>query len=149
MGVIKMGNIMPRVGIDPSSLAFQASVLSITSPRLPGVTTLPTPTFLCGSVPERLGQTTTFLIFIFTSEMLRVRATFLIFIFTSEMLKVLNFGVHPRMLDVIAGYINSGSHGFKFHQCLASITKKVLSPHYGTLIAKKFVNIRWFKKYVR
>ena len=43
MGVMKMGNIAPRVEIKVASLAFQASVLAITSPRLPDVTTLPTP----------------------------------------------------------------------------------------------------------
>ena len=35
MGVMKMGNIIPRVGIKPRSPSFQASVLTITSHRLP------------------------------------------------------------------------------------------------------------------
>ena len=35
MGVVKMGNIVPRAGIASTSLAFLASVLTITSPRLP------------------------------------------------------------------------------------------------------------------
>ena len=35
MGVMNMGNIMPRAGIVPTSLEFQSSVLSNTSRRLP------------------------------------------------------------------------------------------------------------------
>ena len=31
VGVMKMGNIVPRVGIEPTSLAFSASVLHYTS----------------------------------------------------------------------------------------------------------------------
>ena len=57
-----MGNIVPRVGIEPTSLAFRTSVLNITSPRLPDVTTLPMPTCLpvyLPSLPERSVQTTT------------------------------------------------------------------------------------------
>ena len=42
-----MGSAMPRAGIKPTSLAFWASVLTITPPRLPDVITLPTPTYLC------------------------------------------------------------------------------------------------------
>ena len=56
--VRKMGNIVSRVGIEPTSLGFQTSVLTITPPRL-SVTTLLIHTCLCGSLPERLGQTTT------------------------------------------------------------------------------------------
>ena len=59
MGVMKMGNIVPTVGIEPTSLAFQASVLTITPPRFPHVTILPTPTCLCGSLLEKSAQTTT------------------------------------------------------------------------------------------
>ena len=55
-GVMKMGNIAPRVGIEPTSLAF--SVLAITPPRLPDVTALPTPTSIRGSLPETSVQTT-------------------------------------------------------------------------------------------
>ena len=43
-GVMTIGNIAPRAGIESTSLAFQHSVLTITTPRLPDVTTLPTPT---------------------------------------------------------------------------------------------------------
>ena len=35
VGVMKMGNIVPREGIEPTSLAFRASVLTITTHRLP------------------------------------------------------------------------------------------------------------------
>ena len=47
VGVIKMGNIAHRAEIGP------------TPPSLPHVTTLPTPTSLRGSLPERSVQTTT------------------------------------------------------------------------------------------
>ena len=53
VGMEKMGNIEPKVAIESTSLAFQASVLTITSPGLPDVTSLPTPTCLCCSLPER------------------------------------------------------------------------------------------------
>ena len=35
VGVMKMGNIVPRAGIEPTSLAFQVSVLIIIPRRLP------------------------------------------------------------------------------------------------------------------
>ena len=35
MGEMKMGNIVPRAGIEPTFLAFQASVLTITTHTLP------------------------------------------------------------------------------------------------------------------
>ena len=57
VGVMKMGNTAPRVGIGPTFLAFQTRVLTITPPRLP-VTILPTSTWLCGSLPEMSVQTT-------------------------------------------------------------------------------------------
>ena len=59
MGLMKMGNIAPRAGIEPTSLAFQVNGVTITPPRLPDVTTLPSPIYLCGSLPERSVQTTT------------------------------------------------------------------------------------------
>ena len=40
VGVMKMGNIAPRVGIRPPFLAVWASVLTITPPKLPDVTIL-------------------------------------------------------------------------------------------------------------
>ena len=55
-----MGNTAPRVIIEPTSLAFQASVLTITQPRLSDVTTLRMLTCLYGSLPERSVQTTTY-----------------------------------------------------------------------------------------
>ena len=39
-GVVKMGNIVPRVGIEPTYLAFWASELITTPSRLPDVTPL-------------------------------------------------------------------------------------------------------------
>ena len=53
MGVSKMGNNAPRAGIKPTSLAFWASVLTLSPPRLADVTPLPTPTCLFSSLPER------------------------------------------------------------------------------------------------
>ena len=51
--VMKMGSIVPRVGGDPTYLAFWTSVLTITPHRHLDVTTLPTPARLCGSFPEK------------------------------------------------------------------------------------------------
>ena len=42
MGDMKMRNIVPRAGIETTSLAFRASVLTITPHRLPDITTIPT-----------------------------------------------------------------------------------------------------------
>ena len=56
---MKIGNTAPRVGIEPTSLAFWASVLTITPRRLPDITTIPAPPCLCSSVPQRSVQTTT------------------------------------------------------------------------------------------
>ena len=47
-----MGNIVPTAGIELTSLAFQASVLTFTSHMLPDVTTIPTPACLCSLLPE-------------------------------------------------------------------------------------------------
>ena len=43
IGVMKVGNIEPRAGIEHKYLAFQASMPTITPNRLAPVTTLPTP----------------------------------------------------------------------------------------------------------
>ena len=59
VGVMKMGTIVSRVGIEPTSLAFQANVLTITPPRLSDVTTVIPPNCLCGVLPERSVLTTT------------------------------------------------------------------------------------------
>ena len=40
MGMMKIGNITPRAGFEPTPLALLASVLTITPPRLSGVITL-------------------------------------------------------------------------------------------------------------
>ena len=61
VGVMKMGNIVHRVGIKPTSLEFRASVTTITPCRLPDVATIPTPNCLCSSLPQRSMQTTTLL----------------------------------------------------------------------------------------
>ena len=44
VGVMKIENIAPRSGIEPSSLTLQASVRTITPALLPAVTTLSTAT---------------------------------------------------------------------------------------------------------
>ena len=54
VGVIKMGNIVPRAGLEHTSLAFLGSLL----PLYPDVTIIPMPTRLCSSLP----QTTTLLL---------------------------------------------------------------------------------------
>ena len=59
MGVMKMGSIVPRAGIELTSLDFRASVLTISPPKPLDVTILPMSTCLCGSLPERSVQTAT------------------------------------------------------------------------------------------
>ena len=54
-----MGNIVSKAGIEPTSLVFWASVPTSTPPRLPYIITLPMPTYLCGSLPERSVRITT------------------------------------------------------------------------------------------
>ena len=61
VGVMKMGNSVSRAGIKPISLVFWAMVLPFTQHRLPDVTSIPMPTCLCSSLPQRSGQTTTIL----------------------------------------------------------------------------------------
>ena len=58
MGVMKMGNNVPRAGIEPTSLAFRACV-NITPHRLSDVTNIPTAACLCGAFLQRSVQTTT------------------------------------------------------------------------------------------
>ena len=53
-GDMKMGNSVPRPGIESTSIAFRASVQTNMPCRLPDVT-LPTPTCVYGSLPERSG----------------------------------------------------------------------------------------------
>ena len=52
-----MGNIGARAGIEPTSIVFRSSVLTVTPPTLPHFITLSTPTCLCGAMPERSVQT--------------------------------------------------------------------------------------------
>ena len=54
-----MGNIVPRAGIEPTSLGFRTSVLTIKPPRVPNVSIISTPICPCGSLPERSAQTIT------------------------------------------------------------------------------------------
>ena len=61
VGVMNMGNIASRARTEPTPLILCASVLTSILHRLPGVTTLTTPTWLCGSLPEGLMQTTTYI----------------------------------------------------------------------------------------
>ena len=58
-GVMNMGNTVPRVGLKCTSLAFQASVLTLHHIGFPDVTTILTPTCICSSLPQRPVQTTT------------------------------------------------------------------------------------------
>ena len=56
---MKMENIVPRAGIEPISQAFRASVLPMHHVGFPDVNTIPMPTCLCSSLPQRSVQTTT------------------------------------------------------------------------------------------
>ena len=56
---IEVKIVVPRTGIETTSPVFQASVLTITPPRFPDVTVLPTPTCLSGSLTERSVETAT------------------------------------------------------------------------------------------
>ena len=58
MGVMKMGNIAPRAAIEPTSLTFWASELTVTPPRLADVTILPKLTCLCSALPGMSMHTT-------------------------------------------------------------------------------------------
>ena len=59
VGVMKMGNITPIAGLEPISVSFQASVLPLHNVGFPDVTTIPTPTCVCSSLPQRSLQSTT------------------------------------------------------------------------------------------
>ena len=60
VGVMKMGMTVPRAGLKPTSLAFRASVLPLYHVGFPDVITIPTPTCLYSSLPQRSMLTTTF-----------------------------------------------------------------------------------------
>ena len=53
-GVMKLGNTVPRVGLEPTSLAFSASVLPLHHVGFPDVTTIPKPTCVCSSLPSEV-----------------------------------------------------------------------------------------------
>ena len=61
VGVMKMGNIVPIAGLEPTSPGFRATVLPFHHVGFPDVTTKSTPTCLCSSVPQMSVQTTTVL----------------------------------------------------------------------------------------
>ena len=44
-GMMKVGNILPREGIEPAPLAFRASMLTITPTRVPVVIMLASPAY--------------------------------------------------------------------------------------------------------
>ena len=59
VGVMKMGNTVPRAGLKPTSLAFRAGVLSFHHIAFSDVITTPTPKCLYSSLPQRSVQTST------------------------------------------------------------------------------------------
>ena len=58
VGVMKMGNVVTREGLEPTSLGQCATIRLC---RFPDVTTIPMPTCVCGPLPKRSAQTTTLL----------------------------------------------------------------------------------------
>ena len=63
VGVMKIGNIMPRAGLKPTSLELRVSVLSLHQEGFPNVTAIPMPTCLQSSLSQRSVQTTTLSLF--------------------------------------------------------------------------------------
>ena len=60
VGVTKMGNIVPRAGMQPTYISgILGECVHATPCRLPDVTPIPTPTCVCSSLPQRSVQTTT------------------------------------------------------------------------------------------
>ena len=57
---MKMGNTVPRAGLEPTFLAFWASVLPFHHIGFPDVTTIPVPIYP-SSLPQRSVHTTTHL----------------------------------------------------------------------------------------
>ena len=55
---MKMGNPVPRVGLESTFLPFQASGLPLHHVGFPEVTTIPMPTCLCSAIPQSSVQTT-------------------------------------------------------------------------------------------
>ena len=62
MGVTKVRNIVPRVGLKPTSLAFWTSVQPFHHVGFPDVTTISMTIYLGSSLPERSVHATTLLI---------------------------------------------------------------------------------------
>ena len=59
VGVMKMGNNVPRAGLEPTSLTFWASVRPLHHIGFPDVTNVPMPTCLKSCLPQRSVHTTT------------------------------------------------------------------------------------------
>ena len=57
--VMTIGNMLPRAGIEPTSLAIRDGVIAIIPLRIPDVTSVPIPTCIFGSLPQSSVQTTT------------------------------------------------------------------------------------------
>ena len=57
LGVLKMGTIVHRVGIEPTPLTFRTSVLTIISPSLMLSPPYDLPVYVAGSLSERFLQT--------------------------------------------------------------------------------------------
>ena len=60
MGVMTMGNIVSRPGLEPTS-GIPGQCATITPHRLPDVTTKPMPTCLCSSLPQISAHTQTYI----------------------------------------------------------------------------------------
>ena len=76
-----MGNSVPRVGMEPISLAFLASVLTITPPRLPDIIIHPC---LNGSLPETSENTVQTTPVVFFKNASRALTEVLLFMGTSQ-----------------------------------------------------------------
>ena len=59
MEAIKMRNVVSRAGIEPISLVYRSSALTITPPTVPDAIILSRSSRLCGSLPEASVQNTT------------------------------------------------------------------------------------------
>ena len=70
---VKIETIAPRAGTESTSVASQASVLTITPPMLPEVTTPPMLTCLCDCLPKRSVQTS--IEAYLTEEITRIKCT--------------------------------------------------------------------------
>ena len=73
VGVMKMGIIVPRAGLEPTSLAFRASVLLLHHVGFLYVIAIPMPTCLYSSLPQRSVHITTILYIIYDNKYLAIR----------------------------------------------------------------------------